>query len=202
MDALPQAKPLRAMHARELSATKDMLKRYLGEWMGGPPRYSEIRGHPRLRLRHIGVAERDMWLMCMRGALDLVVVDRVLREELYAAFFKLADWVRNDPAIHTIPRDRHAQNQRFGPVMIICSCNVISDHEVRTVLVSAEANPCSAAQVYDCLGCIVQCGRCARSVRRILEEGPPGGRQYQSLPDAGEATVAVHGQRRYWRSPP
>jgi hemoglobin len=101
MDALPQAKPLGAMHARELSATKDMLKRYLGEWMGGPPRYSEVRGHPRLRLRHfgfnIGVAERDMWLMCMRGALDLVVVDRVLREELYAAFFKLADWVRNDP---------------------------------------------------------------------------------------------------------
>jgi hemoglobin len=101
MDALPEAKPLRAMHARDLSATKDMLKRYLGEWMGGPPRYSELLGHPRLRMRHfrfnIGESECDMWLTCMSGALDLVVVDRVLREELYAAFFKLADWVRNDP---------------------------------------------------------------------------------------------------------
>jgi len=101
VDALPEAKPLRAMHARDLSTTKDILKRYLGEWMGGPPRYSELRGHPRLRMRHlgfkIGEAERDLWLMCMRGALDEVVAEPALREELYQAFFKLADWVRNDP---------------------------------------------------------------------------------------------------------
>jgi hemoglobin len=101
MDASPAAKPLRAMHARDLSATKDMLKRYLGEWMGGLPRYSELRGHPRLRMRHfgfkIGETERDMWLTCMRGALDHVVIEPALREELYEAFFKLADWVRNEP---------------------------------------------------------------------------------------------------------
>jgi hemoglobin len=101
MEVLPAARPLRAMHARDLSATKDMLKRYLGEWMGGPPCYSELRGHARLRMRHfgfkIGEAERDMWLACMSGALDEVVVDRAVREELYAAFFKLADWVRNEP---------------------------------------------------------------------------------------------------------
>jgi hemoglobin len=101
MDLLPEAKPLRDLHARDLSATKDMLKRYLGEWMGGPPRYSELRGHPRLRMRHfgfnIGKTERDMWLMCMRGALDQVVVDQALRDELYQAFYKLADWVRNEP---------------------------------------------------------------------------------------------------------
>jgi hemoglobin len=101
MDLLPQARPLRDLHARDLSTTKDILKRYLGEWMGGPPRYSELRGHPRLRMRHfgfnIGETDRDMWLMCMRGALDQVVVDHALREELYHAFFKLADWMRNEP---------------------------------------------------------------------------------------------------------
>ncbi len=101
MDAMPEAAPLRALHARDLTSTKDVLKRYLGEWMGGPPLYSQERGHPRLRMRHfgfrIGETERDLWLMCMRGALNDVVADATLREELYGKFFKLADWVRNDP---------------------------------------------------------------------------------------------------------
>ncbi len=69
--------------------------------MGGPPLHSQERGHPRLRMRHfgfnIGETERDLWLTCMRGALDDVVADAELREDLYQAFFKLADWVRNQP---------------------------------------------------------------------------------------------------------
>jgi bacterioferritin-associated ferredoxin len=56
--------------------------------------------------------------------------------------------------------------------MIVCSCNVISDHDIRDVVVSADAELCSTAQVYDCLGCLVQCGLCSRSVRSILEERP------------------------------
>ena len=54
--------------------------------------------------------------------------------------------------------------------MIICSCNVISDHAIRDVVTSAAIALGSAAQVYDCLGCVVQCGQCSRSVKRILEE--------------------------------
>ena len=55
--------------------------------------------------------------------------------------------------------------------MIICSCNVISDHDIRGA-VSTDDALCSAAQVYDCLGCAVRCGRCSQSVRRIIEEQP------------------------------
>ncbi len=110
MDRLPEARAIRSLHADDLSATKDVLKRYLGEWMGGPPLYSRERGHPRLRMRHfgfkIGEAERDAWLMCMEGALDEVVADRGLRDELFKAFFKLADWVRNQPGN---PHDRQRQ---------------------------------------------------------------------------------------------
>jgi len=62
--------------------------------------------------------------------------------------------------------------------MIICSCNVISDHDIRDVVGSAAAKPCSAAQVYDCLGCIVQCGQCSRSVKQILQESPIDYRSY------------------------
>jgi hemoglobin len=101
MDSLPEARAIRAMHARDLSDIKDVLKRYLGEWMGGPPLYSAERGHPRLRMRHfgfkIGETERDAWLLCMRGALNETVMDAGLREQLYQAIARLADWMRNQP---------------------------------------------------------------------------------------------------------
>jgi len=58
--------------------------------------------------------------------------------------------------------------------MIICSCNVISDHDVREAVVSADVELCSTAQVYNCLGCLVHCGLCSRSVRRILQERHAG----------------------------
>jgi bacterioferritin-associated ferredoxin len=53
--------------------------------------------------------------------------------------------------------------------MIVCSCNVLSDHDVRAV-VRADARPRSTGQVYGCLGCSAQCGRCARTIRRIMDE--------------------------------
>ena len=53
--------------------------------------------------------------------------------------------------------------------MIVCSCNVLSDHDVRTA-VTAEARPRSPGQVYGCLGCSAQCGRCARTIRKIIDE--------------------------------
>ncbi len=56
--------------------------------------------------------------------------------------------------------------------MIVCSCNVISDHDIRGVASSGD-ELCSAAQIYGCLGCTVRCGLCSHSVRRILEERQP-----------------------------
>ena len=71
MDRLPEAKVIRAMHADDLGLIRDVLKRYLTEWTGGPRLYTPEKGHPRLRQRHfgfaIGDAERDAWMLCMRG---------------------------------------------------------------------------------------------------------------------------------------
>jgi bacterioferritin-associated ferredoxin len=53
--------------------------------------------------------------------------------------------------------------------MIVCSCNVLSDQDVRAA-VSSEAPPRSTGQVYGCLGCSAQCGRCARTIRKIMDE--------------------------------
>ena len=52
--------------------------------------------------------------------------------------------------------------------MIVCSCNVLSDNEIRSAI-QTEA-PRSTSQVYGCLGCSAQCGRCARTIRRIMNE--------------------------------
>jgi len=54
--------------------------------------------------------------------------------------------------------------------MIVCSCNVFSDRDVRSALDTAPARPSTANQVYGCLGCSPQCGRCARTIRRIMDE--------------------------------
>ncbi len=54
--------------------------------------------------------------------------------------------------------------------MIVCSCNVFSDHDVRATLSTGDAAPRTAGEVYDCLGCSAQCGRCARTIRRIMNE--------------------------------
>ena len=52
--------------------------------------------------------------------------------------------------------------------MIVCSCNVISDQQVRSV--AAERTPRGTSEVYRCLGCSAECGRCARTIRRIIDE--------------------------------
>jgi bacterioferritin-associated ferredoxin len=52
--------------------------------------------------------------------------------------------------------------------MIVCSCNVLSDQDIRSA-VEAE-RPRLTSQVYGCLGCSAQCGRCARTIRRLVDE--------------------------------
>jgi len=64
---------LRSVYPEEdLSDATERLTLFLIQYWGGPPIYSEQRGHPRLRLRHqpfaIGQPERDAWLNHMSAA--------------------------------------------------------------------------------------------------------------------------------------
>ena len=52
--------------------------------------------------------------------------------------------------------------------MIVCSCNVLSDHQVRSA-VAKSALPPRMSQVYGRLGSSAQCGRCAHTIKRILD---------------------------------
>lgn len=100
MDTLPEAAAIRAMHEPDLSHTKEVLVKFLIEWLGGPKVYSAERGHPRLRQKHIAFpideAARDAWMLCMRRAMDDVVANATLRQQLEQSFFKTADFIRND----------------------------------------------------------------------------------------------------------
>jgi len=99
MDTREDARVIRAMHEPDLRSTKAVLVKYLGEWLGGPKLYSPERGAPMLRRRHqpfdIDAAARDAWMACMRQALAEVCGDDTLRAELDAAFYKVADFIRN-----------------------------------------------------------------------------------------------------------
>ncbi len=57
--------------------------------------------------------------------------------------------------------------------MIVCSCNVLSDGAVRACLTPGPGCPRTPAQVYECLGCSPKCGRCAKTIRALLDAALP-----------------------------
>jgi hemoglobin len=65
---------LRALYPEDLAPGKRSLALFLAQYWGGPPIYSEEKGHPRLRMRHasfaIDEAARDAWLAAMLAAVD------------------------------------------------------------------------------------------------------------------------------------
>jgi hemoglobin len=72
----------------DLAGAEQRLRDFLIGRFGGPQRYIEQRGHPRLRMRHmpfaVNPAARERWLTLMTNALDEVQlpadVDAFLRE--------------------------------------------------------------------------------------------------------------------------
>ena len=97
---------LRPLYPEEdLAGAEVRLRMFLEQYWGGPRTYSEQRGHPRLRQRHVPFAiteeARDAWLARMRAALDRVALvpeaDAILWDYLQAAAHSL---------VNTLPDDR------------------------------------------------------------------------------------------------
>ena len=53
--------------------------------------------------------------------------------------------------------------------MIICSCNLFSDLQVRFIIANA-ARRVRVSQIYGSLGCSAHCGRCTHAIKRIIDE--------------------------------
>jgi bacterioferritin-associated ferredoxin len=55
--------------------------------------------------------------------------------------------------------------------MIVCSCNVLSDEDVlKAATTCSGSSPRNAKQLYGCLGCNAECGRCAGTIKEILQK--------------------------------
>ena len=84
---------------RDFAGAEERLRDFLVGRFGGPQRYIEQRGHPRLRMRHmpfrIGIAERDRWLQLMGEAMDETQVPPFARLFLDQLFAQVADFMRN-----------------------------------------------------------------------------------------------------------
>ena len=97
---VPSDPILGAMYpAHDLAGAEQRLRDFLIGRFGGPPRYIEERGHPRLRMRHmpfkLDEAARDRWVALMNRALDEVALPvdvTLLLREFFAA---TATFLRN-----------------------------------------------------------------------------------------------------------
>lgn len=94
---------LRAVYPDEdLSGATERLTLFLIQYWGGPPTYSEQRGHPRLRMRHqpfaIGQAERDAWLGHMTAAVESLDLAPGVRKMLLDYFETASTAMINRPA--------------------------------------------------------------------------------------------------------
>ncbi len=94
-DVIEEGSPdLRAMLPANTNGSRQKLYEYFSGWLGGPPLYTDKRGHPQLRRRHlpfpIGQSEADEWLRCMRVAMDRSGVEGPIRDFLESKLAPLA----------------------------------------------------------------------------------------------------------------
>jgi hemoglobin len=93
---------LRALYPEEdLGPATERLTLFLMQYWGGPTSYTQWRGHPRLRMRHvpfvIDEAQRDRWLRHMRDALDELELPPAYDRTLWDYLSTAADSLRNAP---------------------------------------------------------------------------------------------------------
>ncbi|WP_406204131.1 globin [Kitasatospora sp. NBC_01560] len=79
---------LRPMYPEEdLGPAEERLVLFLMQYWGGPRTYSEQRGHPRLRMRHVPFrvdrAAHDAWLKHMRAAVDELALPADAERQLW-----------------------------------------------------------------------------------------------------------------------
>ena len=95
-----EAAPLRALYPEDdLGPAEERLRMFFEQYWGGPTTYSEQRGHPRLRMRHMPFQVtpdmRDRWLLHMMNAVDTLELspedDDRLRDYLTRAAYSLVN---------------------------------------------------------------------------------------------------------------
>lgn len=95
---------LRPLYPEEdLANATENLTLFLIQYWGGPSTYNEVRGHPRLRMRHqpfaIGQVERDAWLGHIKVAVESLDVVPAVRKAMNDYFEAASMAMINQPAL-------------------------------------------------------------------------------------------------------
>jgi len=90
---------LRAIFPEDLEPGKKWQFLFLMQYWGGPRRYAEERGHPRLRMRHgpypISTDLRNLWVQFMLEAIDEVGIEEPMRTTMRDYFERGASFMVN-----------------------------------------------------------------------------------------------------------
>ena len=105
----------RAIYPKDLEPGKEKLKLFFEQWLGGVPRYSDLYGHPRLRMRHFPFVIDELaagrWLRYMRQAMKEQGMDEAALTTIFKALGPLAHHMVN--AGQDVPREGHEPGQRL-----------------------------------------------------------------------------------------
>ena len=92
---------LRPLYPEDLGPAEERLRMFLMQYWGGPTTYSEQRGHPRLRMRHvswvIGEREREAWLSHMLPAVSRLDIPDDARAAIWDHLERAAHSLMNAP---------------------------------------------------------------------------------------------------------
>jgi len=85
------------------STTSELIKDkqfcFLTQFLGGPPRFNEKYGPPKMRMRHLPHAidekAKEEWLLLMKSAIEDLDIDEDFKSTLYACFPNLAQFMVN-----------------------------------------------------------------------------------------------------------
>ncbi len=90
---------LAPMYQGDFEGAEERLFLFMIQYLGGPQTYNEMRGHPRLRQRHIifPVTEqaKENWLRNMKVALDKSEIAEPEKRFLWSYFKQTAEFLKN-----------------------------------------------------------------------------------------------------------
>jgi hemoglobin len=88
----------------DMAGAEERLRDFLIGRFGGPRRYEEMRGHPRLRMRHmpfkLDQAARDRWVQLMDRAMEKAQLPPDAAKVLRDFFQHMATFLMNAPSPH------------------------------------------------------------------------------------------------------
>jgi len=78
----------------DVKLVKEKQYMFLSQFFGGPPRYAQTYGHPRMRMRHMPHAidkeAAGAWLECMANAIQKLSIDEHFQAEIFQRFPNVA----------------------------------------------------------------------------------------------------------------